>query len=121
MSEKFRSWPRYSQGINKTNLHRSGKGFFYDGCLKSSEVDQNTHKESVKTEKWKGFFYESRLKSSDPDQDTLMECEQISFIFRHSTPCGLATSSVGVAVLGFHESKKSSTARMTIPNELFSL
>ena len=49
-----------------------------------------------------------------------MECDQMSFIFQHSLPSSPHTSSITVTVLGFHWSKKWSTADMMSSNELFS-
>ena len=53
-------------------------------------------------------IYEDQLKSSLADQDTLMECDQMRFILQRSIPCGPHFSSIGVTMLGFHWSRKSS-------------
>ena len=63
---------------------------------------------------------EGQLKSSLADQDTLIECDQIRFIFQHCSLCDSHISSIGVAVLGSHWSKKLSTADITSSNEFFS-
>ena len=44
------------------------------------------------------------------DQYTHMKFDQMKFIFWHSHPCSPHTTSIGVAVLGSHWSKNSSTA-----------
>ena len=56
------------------------------------------------------FFYIHMgwLESSLADQDTIMERNQMSFIFLYNPPSSTHTSSMSVAVLGFHWSKKSS-------------
>ena len=48
--------------------------------------------------------YKGWLKSSWADQDTHVQCDQMRFIFQHSTP------SISVTVFGSHWSKNSSTA-----------
>ena len=58
----------------------------------------------------------SWLKSSQADQDALMECDQIIY----SPPRSPHTSSIDVAVLGYHW-VKSSTAGMISSYELFNL
>ena len=54
--------------------------------------------------------YEVWLKSSKADQDTLIE---IRFIFQQSPPFSSHTSSIGVAELGSHWSKISTTDMMS--------
>ena len=50
----------------------------------------------------------------------IIECDLMRFIFQCSSSCGSYTSSISVAVIAFHWLKKSSTAEMTLLNELFS-
>ena len=50
--------------------------------------------------------YKGQLKSSSANKDTLIECDQMRFIFQHSLPCSLHSSSISVA--------KSSTADMML-------
>ena len=70
---------------------------------------------------WNNEVYEGWLKSLLADQDTLMECDKMRFTFQHSSTCSPHISSIGVTVLGPHQSKKSSTADMTSWYKLFSL
>ena len=58
------------------------------------------------------YMYKGRLKSSQVNQDTLREYDQIRLIFQHTSPGGPHTSSISVAVLGSHWSKKLSIADM---------
>ena len=64
------------------------------------------------------YEYEVRLKISRADNDTLIECNQIKFILQHRPSCGQHNSYIGVAVLGFHLSKKLSTKVITSSFEL---
>ena len=59
------------------------------------------------------LIYKDQLKSSLADQDILMECGQMRFIFQQDVPCTPHPSSIGIAALGSHWSKASSTADMT--------
>ena len=62
------------------------------------------------------------MKSSWADQDTLMECDQMRFIFQHSSPFSPHTFSIDVAMLESHwlKKKKASKIDMASSYELFS-
>ena len=45
-------------------------------------------------------------KSSQAVKDTLKKCDEMRFIFQHSPPYYSHTSSIGIAVLEYHRSKK---------------
>ena len=62
-------------------------------CCCWSYSSSSNHSEII-FEGWLKYFY--------THQDNLKECEQIRFIFQHSSICGSHTSSTNVAMLGSH-------------------
>ena len=52
------------------------------------------------------MIFKVQLKSSSADQDIVIEYNQMRFIFQHSLLCAVHTSTISVAVLVSHWSKK---------------